>query len=525
MIGFRRNRRSAAVCLGLLLSVARASVATESVREVTILYTNDFHSAIDPIPAYWLPGSPRLGGAAQLSTLVNQIRAREKTVFLFDAGDLFTGMLSFLTKGEAIMELVTAMRYDAIAIGNHEFDYGADNFERLMYRAPFPVLGANIFYKGTRHRYSRPHVVLERDGLRLGVIGIIGQDARSVALPSGVTNLDFTDPAPAVAAAVQELKPHVDLVVVVAHQGKTGPMQTDAEARPEVQRDFDEDIRLAGAVPGIDVFIGGHAHRGIEKPYVHPKTGTLIVQTYGYGTRLGSLKLWLQDRKVVRHEGELLKVWSDKLSPDPVVVSKLEPYRRQVAPVIGEVVGVAERRFVRDYRAESSLGSFAADVMRREGRADVAIQNAGGLRADLPEGNVTKGDVLDAFPFVNSLVTVELTGRQIREVVEQGLTLERGMVQVSGLRAVYDLDRPAGRRLVTLTIGGRPADDARVYRVATNSFLAQGGDLYQTFLRGKVVADGGTLLSDLLIDHFRRNRRVAPPAPGRLAPVRKTPVR
>jgi 2',3'-cyclic-nucleotide 2'-phosphodiesterase (5'-nucleotidase family) len=516
-----RLRRGAFVALCLLLALARASAAAEVARDVTILYTNDFHSAIDPIPAYWLPGSPRLGGAGELSTLVNQIRAREKAVFLFDAGDLFTGMLSFLTKGEAMMDLVTAMRYDAIAIGNHEFDYGADNFERLMYLAPFPVLGANIFHKGTSHRYSRPYVILERDGVRLGVIGIIGQDARSVALPSGITNLDFTDPVPAVAAAVAELKPRVDLVVVVAHQGKTGPMQTDAEARPEVQRDFDEDIRLCGAVPGIDVFIGGHAHRGIEIPYVHPKTGTLIVQTYGYGTRLGYLKLRLVDGKRVRHEGELLKVWSDRLSPDPAVIARLEPYRRQVAPVIGEVVATAERRFVRDYRAESSLGSFAADVMRGESGADVAIQNAGGLRADLPEGDVTKGNVLDAFPFVNSLVSLELSGRQIREILEQGLTLERGMVQVSGLRAVYDLDRPAGKRLQRLEIGGRPADDSKIYRVATNSFLAQGGDLYQTFLRGKVVADSGVLLSDLLLNYLRKHRRVAPPAPGRLVPARK----
>ena len=514
------RRRAAIVFLALLLGgAARVSVAAEGVREVTILYTNDFHSAIDAVPAYWLPGSPRLGGAAHISTLINQIRGQEKAVFLFDSGDMFTGMLSFLTKGEAVMELMTTMRYDAMAIGNHEFDYGADNFERQMYRVPFPVLGANIVYKGTTHRYSRPYVILERDGVRLGVIGIIGQDARSVALPSGITHLEFLDPAPVVAAAVQELKPHVDLIVVLAHQGKTGPMQTDAEARPEVQRDFDEDIRLCGTVPGIDVFIGGHAHRGIETPYVHPKTGTLIVQTYGYGTRLGFLKLWLKDRKVVRHSGELLKVWSDRLSPDPAVVAKLEPYRRQVAPMIGEVVGVAERRFVRDYRAESSLGGFAADVMREQAGADVAFQNAGGLRADLPGGDVTKGDVLDAFPFVNSIVTLELTGTQIREILEQGLTLERGMIQVSGLRAVYDLKSPPGNRLVSLELGGRPIEDSKVYRAATNSFLAQGGDLYQTFLYGKVTADSGVLLSDLLIRYLRKHRRVAPPPPGRLVPA------
>src|SRR5581483_6531394 len=262
------------------LAISPATGAQERAREVTILYTNDFHSAFDPIPAYWLAGAPRLGGAAHLATLVNQIRRRDRTVFLFDTGDMFTGMMSNLTRGEALMEMMMSMRYDAMAIGNHEFDYGATNFEKQMYRVPFPVLGANIFYKGTTHRYSRPYTILERDGIRLGVIGIIGEDARSVALPSGITNLDFADPMPIVRELVKELKPQVDLIVVLAHQGKTGPQQTDAEARPDVQRDFDEDIRLCGELDGIDVFVGGHAHRGIEPPYVHPKTGTLIVPTY-----------------------------------------------------------------------------------------------------------------------------------------------------------------------------------------------------------------------------------------------------
>ena len=165
--------------------------AGEPVREVTILYTNDFHSAFDPIPAYWLKGSPKLGGAAQLTTLINQIRKRDQTVFLFDTGDMFTGMLSNLTRGEALMEMMMSMGYDAMAIGNHEFDYGADNFQKQMNRVPFPVLGANIFYKGTKHPFSRPYTIIERNGVRLGVIGIIGQDARSVALPSGITNLEL----------------------------------------------------------------------------------------------------------------------------------------------------------------------------------------------------------------------------------------------------------------------------------------------------------------------------------------------
>jgi 2',3'-cyclic-nucleotide 2'-phosphodiesterase (5'-nucleotidase family) len=503
----------AATVLGAALLLAEAPE-----RQVTILYTNDFHSALDPIPAYWRPDSPRLGGAAQLSTLINQVRGRERATFLLDAGDMFTGSLSFLTRGEVLMEMMMAMRYDAMVIGNHEFDYGAANFEKQMHRVSFPVLGANIVYRGTNHRYSRPWAILERDGVRLGVIGVIGLDARSVALPAGITELDFTDPVAAVAAGVAELEGSVDLIVVLTHQGKTGPMQTDAEARPDVQRDFDEDARLAGMVPGIDVLIGGHAHRGIEQPWVHPTTGTLVVQTYGYGTRLGYLRLNVRDGKVTGHDGRLLEVRSDALPPDPIVEARLAPYREAARPVIGEVVGALSRRLVRDYRGESSLGSFVADVMRETASAEVAFQNAGGLRADLPAGAVTKGHVLDALPFVNSVVTMELTGDQVRRVLEQGLTLERGMIQVSGLRASYDPGAPAGRRLVALEIAGVPVDDARRYRVATNSFLAQGGDLYTTFLEGTAAVDGGELLSEVVMRYLRSRGEVGPPASGRLVP-------
>lgn len=513
------------VCCALFLAFSpQASTQDEPLREVTILYTNDFHSAFDPIPAYWLPGTPKLGGAAQLTTLVHQIRQREKTVFLFDTGDMFTGTLSFLTRGEALMEMMMSMGYDAMAIGNHEFDYGSENFSRQMNRVPFPVLGANIFYKGTNHPYSRPYTILERNGVRLGVIGIIGQDARSVALPSGITGLDFADPIPVVRAAVSELRPQVDLIVVLAHQGKTGPMQTDAEAHPEVQRNFDEDVRLCGAVPGIDVFVGGHAHRGIEKPLVHPQTGTLIVQTYGFGTRLGYLKLNLKGKKIISNEGELLKVWSDQLTPDPVVAAKVELYKQKAAPEMGGVVGRASVRLVRDYRAESLLGAFVADVMRTVSGADAGITNAGGLRADLPQGPVTKGNVLDALPFLNTVVICEMTGAQIREVLEQGFTLERGMIQVSGLRARYDMSRPSGKRLVDLLIGGRPAEDGRVYRVATNSFLAQGGDLYQTFLQTK-QSETGKLVSKVVMEYLEKQREVGAPEMSRLIPIPSQPAK
>lgn len=509
---------------GLWPRVVTPQTQDTPTRDVAILYTNDFHSALQPIGAYWLPGTPRIGGAAVLAGYVNRLRAENATSFLFDSGDMFTGLVSNLTRGEALMEMMRVMKYDAMGIGNHEFDYGSLNFEKQMNRVPFPVLGANIFYKGTRHPYSRPWVILERNGVRVGVIGIIGQDARSVALPAGITDLDFHEPKDAIAPIVADLRPQVDLIVVLAHQGKTGPQQTDAEAHSDLQRDFEADIRLAGAVPGIDVIVGGHAHRGIEEPYVHPQSGTLIVQTYGYGTRLGVLHLKLRAGKVISHRGELLKTWSDQVVPDPAVAAVVERYERRAAPLAGKPLFTLGRRVYRAYNGESPLGNLTADAMRDSTGAEVALQNAGGLRADLPEGPITEGHVLDVLPFVNTVDTYRLTGAQLLEILAQSVTLERGMMQASGLRMEYDLKRPAGSRLGRVTVGGKPVDPAGSYTVATNSFLGQGGDLYTSFTKGTRLTTGPPL-SEVLVAYLRKVGPKAAEPPTPFTPTRLVPVK
>ncbi len=482
--------------------------------ELTLLYTNDFHSAFDPIPAYWLEGSPRLGGAAHLAALIERERAAAKTSFLLDSGDMFTGTMSLLTQGEALMEMMTVMGYDAMGVGNHEFDYGWEVFERQITRVPFPILCCNVRYKGACVPFCRPYTILERDGVRLGVVGVMGwRAARFTIMPSKVAELAFTDPVEETAACVEALRPAVDVVVVLAHQGLPGPMQTDAENDPSVQRPLDEDLAFCGQVPGIDVYIAAHSHRGIETPIVHPETGTLLVQTYGYGTRLGVLRLQVRDRKVVGHRGELLKVWSDELPAHAAVASRVAHYRQVVAPQIGPELGRATRRFIRKYNRESPLGGFVADVMRERVACEVGITNAGGLRADLPEGGLHRGHVLDALPFLNSVVALELSGRDLRAVVEQGVSLSAGMVQVSGLRAVYDLARPAGSRVVDLRVGDQPLGEDRLYRVATNSFLAEGGDRYLPFRNGREIARDA-LIADCVIDHLTRRRHDRTPAPG-----------
>ena len=497
----------------------------DSVREITILHTNDFESAFNPIPAYWRDDVNFLGGGAELASLVEEIRTREDLVYLFDAGDMFTGLLSNRTQGEVLMEMMITMRYDAMAIGNHEYDYGWENLRKQKNRVPFPVLGANIFYKGTDIPYAQPYAIVEKERFRIGVIGIIGEDARSVVLPSFVAELEFRDPPPIVREAVAYLKPDVDLVVVLAHMGMTAPMQTDASAHPEIQRGVEADLALVGAVPGIDIFIGGHADHGTEEPIVHPETGTLVVQTYGHGTRLGYIKLKYDTaaKKIVSYDGKLLLVESEKLVPHPIVARKIEYYRKQY-PEIEAVVGHLQERLIRSYNTESSLGSFAADVMRESAKSDVAFINAGGLRADLPEGEVTYGNVIDAFPFPNRVVLMDLSGKDILGVLEQSMTLERGMIQASGLIAHYDLDRPKGQRVTDLEIGGKPVDPEQIYKVAVADLLAEGADLYSSFLNGTITRKRGDSpkISEVILQYFSDVPAPDFPKPGRLIPTKES---
>jgi 2',3'-cyclic-nucleotide 2'-phosphodiesterase (5'-nucleotidase family) len=510
--------------LGLAVAAACAPHPTEpapdAVREITLLYTNDFESAYDPIEAFWRDDLEYVGGVAQLAALIERIRRDEDTTFLLDAGDIFTGTLAKLTRGELSFELMTTMGYDAMCIGNHEFEYGWWVLRDSMQRAPFPVLAANLYYEGTDIPFTQRWTILERDGYRVGVFGIFGLDAATALYPPHIEGLEVRDPVATALAIVEKIRPDVDLVVALTHQGKTAPMQTDDEADATVHRGIEADIALAGAVAGIDVLIGGHADAGQEKPVIHPVTGTLICQTYGQGTRLGYLKLLVDPdtHTIAGHDGRLLVVAGNELEPHPVVASKLAAYRARF-PEVYEVIGRSGERLTRRYNEESDLGNLFADILLDYGRTDVAFVHSGGIRADLPAGEVTREDLLDAFPFIDYVVTLRMTGAEIIDVLEQSFSLERGVLQVSGITVTYDVERPVGERVVAVDIGGEPLVESARYTVTTFDFLASGADLYSGFLGAETIDADGPEFAELLLGRFAMGEPVARPERGRLIPV------
>ena len=260
-----------------LLLLAGAAWSEPS-HTLTIYHTNDLQGQL--LPGTYFDES-NLGGFARLSHLLKEART-DSAALVLDGGDaLGPDPLSHFDQGRLAWDLMREAGYTAMVVGNHEFDYGLDGAEAYMRGEPFPVLSANLFYKGTERLYAKPYAIVERNGIKIGVIGIFGVDAVPSTNIHTWDTLEARDPVPILRRLVPQLRKQVDLVVVLAHQGETGPMQSDAEAHPEVQRNFDADKATVAAVPGIDVFVGGHAHRGIEVPWVSPQTGSIVVQTYG----------------------------------------------------------------------------------------------------------------------------------------------------------------------------------------------------------------------------------------------------
>ena len=488
---------------------------TPETKTVTLLFTNDVESAYDPIPAFWLDDISMIGGIAEMTTLIRHIRATQPNVFLFDSGDIFTGALAKLTQGELAFELMISMGYDAMAIGNHEFEYGHEVFAWQKNRAPFPVLGANFFYRDSDHPYAQAHAVIEREGIRIGVIGIMGQDAVSAIIPSFIAPLEVRDPAAAVRRSINELQGQVDLVVLLTHQGKTAPMQTDAESDPRLQRDIDADINLAGAVEGIDVLFAGHADAGTPEPVVNDKTGTLIMQTYGQATHLGFLQLKLDARtgQIIDYDGKLIPVESSRWAPDPAVAGKLEQYRSNY-PEIQVVVGKTAARMNRRYIEESDVGNLFADAFVAASGADIGFIHSGSLRKDLPAGEIRMVDLLDTYPFVDDVQLKVMSGDQIRRALEQSLTFERGLLQVSGLELSYDLSKPERQRVVSLSHNGNPVSADDRFTVAAPGFLSEGGDLYDSFPESDVIGNVGKV-SDVILGYFQNHEVVKVPQRGR----------
>jgi len=502
----RRLLLGAAVSLPMV-RLARGAVA----HALTLLHVNDFHSRHEPVDAGAVTcgadqgGGGCFGGSPRLATAIARERAAAqaggRSVALLDAGDQFQGSLFYTAwKGEVERAVMHAIGTEAMAVGNHEFDNGPATLAAFARGARFAVVSANIEVQDPDLAgLLRPWILLEKDGLRLGVVGLTTPETVTASSPGPLVR--FLPPGPALARAAAEARAAgAQIVVALSHLG------------------VDVDRTLAGRVAGVDVFLGGHSHTllsdsepGAAGPaheaIAGPAGRAVVLQTGAYGRYLGRLDLDIAaDGTVLAYGGDCRHVGLD-VPPDPAVGAIIAGYAVQIDGVRRRPVGrlAEELSSVTCRIAECPLGNLVTDAMLAESPgAEVALMNAGGLRAGLPGGSVTLGDVLNMLPFGNTLATLQLRGSDLSAAIANGLARAGagGFPQVAGLRIVWNpLAAPLSRLrglLVRATDGSyAPLDPDRRYRVATTNFLRTGGDGY-AMLRDNAINpyDTGPPLDD-----------------------------
>lgn len=478
---------------------------------IRILHMNDFHGFAEP---YEPSGSNRLiGGIAFLAAKVGRLRS-EKNSLLLAAGDMIRGNnWSDTSRGRSVIELMNAMKFDAMVLGNHEFDFGQEELKKKITEAKFPVLGANVEGMGPLKQY----VLKEMGGTRVAIIGVVTEYTPESTHARNVAGLKFSPPADTLRGYMRELKDRVDIIVVLSHCG------------------YSEDRLLADQVRGIDVIVGGHSHTKLEKPV--RVNGTIIVQAWEHGKALGVLDLTVRDGKIVEYAGHLEEIMPVADLEDKTVGKIVEQYRDKGDKAANEVIGAATVDFEAENvrRQGTNLGDLIADIMRQVSGADAAIINGGGIRATIRKGEIRTKDVYAVLPFDSYIVAIKLSGRLIIETLEHGVSAveqeEGRFPQVSGLAFAYSASSPPGSRVREILINGEPLDPNREYIVATNDFMAAGGDGYTTFgkavsapgddvTKGKVVfSDSGRWLRDVVVEYIRERHVLSAPSMGRIKKV------
>ena len=497
--------------LGLAVSMVFAGLAIPAkadaaeTTKISIIHTNDTHGRLldsDEYDASW--------GFAKIATLVKETKAANPNTLVLDAGDAFQGMpIINISKGEKLIPILEAVGYDAMTMGNHEFDFGFASLQNLVTKmTKIPMVTANV-YKETGGRVFEPYTIKTVAGLKVGIFGLTTPETVYTSHPDNTKGLTFMDPVKSAQSIVKELDPQVDIIICLSHLGMEGDNTS---------------FKVAEQVDGIDLIVDGHSHTAMPFGVIEVN-GTMIAQTGEYTKNVGLVELEIADKKIVKKSAVLLAD-SEAVKADEAVAKMIADLETENAPLFAQVVGDAAndldglRENVRT--KETNLGNLTADALRVMTGADVGLQNGGGIRASIKAGNITKGDMAAVFPFGNTVEVREMTGKTLVEALEVSVAAypeaNGGFLQVSGITFKFNPEKEAGSRVVSVQVNGKDISLTKKYTVAMNNFTAAGGDNYTMFTDTKKVAELGTL-EDVLIQYFQKNGTKGSEVSGRITAV------
>lgn len=488
-----------------------AEEAKTTKHEIVILHTNDVHARVKA------DEREKAIGYGKIKTYKDELVKEGKTVLMLDAGDTLHGTtFATISRGDSIVKLLNEVGYDYMVPGNHDFNYGYQRLVELTGKGNFKTLASNVVTEQGKRDFLE-NDIKEVDGVKIGFFGLSTPETYYKSHPSNTKGIVIAEPIEVAKQQVAALKAKgADFIVAIGHLGID-----------ESTKEGERSEGVIKAVPGIDLFIDGHSHTALPEGKVIGSA--LLAQTGSYTNNLGKITLTFDGNKIENKKAELISYEAMSLvKPD----EKIEAIEKEVdeanKPFLEKIVGktLVDLEGRREYnrKEETNLGNLVTDAMREVSKADIAITNGGGIRATIEKGDVTMGEVLTAFPFTNFTVTVDLTGKEVIQALENGVKaapeLAGAFVQVSGLTFKYDDTQKAGERVFDVMVAGKPIDLEKTYKVATNDFIAGGGDQYDVF-KGKTETGQYELLSETLAKYIAAKKEVNPQVEGRITVAKK----
>ena len=527
---------------GLLAAsiIALSSGSALADYELNILHINDLHSRIEAINKFDSTCSAEeegkgecFGGVARLKTAIDTQRQAltGKNVLLLNAGDNFQGSLFYTTyKGAVEAEFLNLMKFDAMTVGNHEFDDSEDGLATFLDKVQFPVVTANVAASASSKIGDRikPFIVLDQGGQKIGIVGAVANDTAELSSPG--PNVLIGDDVADITAAIGELKKQgVNKIIALTHVG------------------YPRDLAAIAKIPDVDVVVGGHTNTFLsntsdkaEGPYptlVDNPGGykVPVVQAAAYSKYLGNLKVVFDDAGVVKESSGEPVLIDGSIKPDEAVLARIKELGGPIEELKNKIVAESaapidgSREVCR--AAECAMGNLVADAILDRTKSQgmtIAITNGGGLRASIDGGPVSMGEVLSVLPFQNTVATFQLKGSDLVAALENGLgQIEEGagrFPQVSGMKYSFDKSKPAGNRVVSVEVKEGeafvPLDPAKTYGIVSNNYMRAGGDGYSVFAKaGQNAYDFGPNLELVVADHLAANRPAKPYTDGRITEV------
>ncbi|HET8783893.1 MAG TPA: bifunctional UDP-sugar hydrolase/5'-nucleotidase [Pyrinomonadaceae bacterium] len=522
----------------LVLLLAIVLVARSFVPErvqITILGTTDLHGNINPIDYY--TDKPDNRGFAKVATLIKRVRKEQPNTLLIDSGDTIQGspLESFHSRKnnvrtDPMMLVMNSLNYDAMAVGNHEYNFGLKVLEKARGEATFPWLSGNTYDKGTQRTHYKPYIVKDVAGVKIGILGLTTPGVPYWDNPPNYAGLEFREPVAEARKWVTTLRTQekVDVVVIAMHMGLGEDLRTGEVSPGQIPHE-NEAISIAKEVPGVDVIFMGHTHREVPSLYIN---GVLLTQANHWGRHLARADLYLQKEpsgwRVYAKSARTMPS-DDRVEPDPEVVKLAEPYDRQTQEWLGRVVAESpEELTAEDARfRDTAILDLIQKVQLEAGKADVSMVASFNQNARIEKGPVTVRDIAELYVYENTLVVLEVTGQQLKDALEHSAKYyadyqpgktPRELINdkipaynfdiAEGVTYELDISKPLGSRIQNLRFKGQPLSMTRKLRLATNNYRVNGGGGYTMYKNAPVVYRSSEEIRELMVDWLERHKTI-----------------